>query len=148
MAGNVADGAASSTNRLQEGRRPDGAIAEHRPDATASLRKARSQLERVCQMLLWPSPEVLDSCGNLLASATAELEANRPAWQTASGGRLAAEEAQLTRRVVKHTQRLLENAANFHARWQRIRATLSGGYQADGAPSQMRCAVRRISVEG
>jgi hypothetical protein len=99
-------------------------------------------------MLLWPTPEVLDSCGNLLASAAAGLEASRPGWRTAAGDRLAVEEARLARNALKHVQRLLENAANFHARWQRIRATIGGGYRADGAPGQLRYAARRIFVKG
>jgi len=98
-------------------------------------------------MLLWPSPEVLDGCGHLLASVAAELEASRPSWPTAAGDKLAGEEARLTRTALRHAQRLLENAATFHAGWERMRATMSGGYQADGTPRELRRPVR-ILVKG
>lgn len=118
---------------------PDGVISPPR-DAALSLRQARSQLERACQMLLWPSAEALNGCGSLLASVAAEMEASRPGWLMA--GRLGAEEAQLTRKALKHARRLLENAADFHSRWQRIRRAMTGGYQADGTPGQVPCTAR------
>jgi hypothetical protein len=118
-----------------------------KPDAAVSLRKARSQLESVCQMLLWPSPEVLSSCESVLASAAAEMEAGRPGWLLAAGDRRAGEEARLTRKALKHALRLLENAANFHGRWQRMRAAMTGGYQADGTPGQVSSRAR-IFVRG
>lgn len=136
----------SAERRLERSRGGEEPEAR-KPGVTVSLRKARSQLERVCQMLMWPSPEVLGGCENALASAEAEMEASRLGWQAAAGDRLAAEEARLTRRALKQAQQLLENAANFHARWQRMRAAMTGGYQADGTPGQLR-RPGRIFVKG
>jgi len=143
---NLPDREVSAARRLERSRGSEEPEAR-KSGVTVSLRKARSQLERVCQMLMLPSPAVLDGCENVLASAAAEMEASRPGWHEAAGDRLAAEEARLTRRALKQAQRLLENAANFHARWQRMRAAMTGGYQADGTPGQLR-RPGRIFVKG
>ena len=108
------------------------------PDAAVSLAQARSQLESVLLMLLRPSPAVLENCEDLLSSAARNLEASRPAWAAAGRGRLAAEEARRLRRIFEHVRRLLDNAADFFARWQGIRAAMTAGYQADGAPGHLR----------
>ena len=148
MDADMADGPIFRPNRLEKGRSGDreGALAEI-PATVVSLREVHLQLERVCRILLWPSPEALDGCENLLASAAAELEASQSGWQKAAGDRLAGEEARLARKTLGRAGRLLGNASNFHARWQRMRAAMSGGYQADGAPGQLRCPTR-IFVEG
>ena len=118
------------------------------PGAAASLRRARTQLEHVRRMLISPSPEVLDNCENLLAATARELDASRPGWQQSIGDGPAVAEARLARKALQNVGRLLENAASFHMRWQRIRAAIGGGYRADGAPGQLRHAARRIFVEG
>jgi hypothetical protein len=115
-------------------------------DAIASLREARSQLELLCQMLLWPSPTVLDGCEGLLASVASDLQAGRVGWRELAGDRQAAQEARQARRALDRVRRLLDRAAQFYAQWQRIRAAMSG-YQADGAPGQLPCRAR-IQVEG
>jgi hypothetical protein len=118
------------------------------PGAAVSLRQARAQLEHVCQMLVWPSPEILDSCENLLAATARELDASRPSWRRGAGDSHAVAEARLARMALRNVQRLLQNAASFHLRWQRIRAAIGGGYRADGAPGELRYTGRRIFVEG
>ena len=117
------------------------------PNAIESLRKAREQLEQVCQMLLRPSARVLNDCEERLASAAAELEAGRPEWKQAAGDGQAAEEARLARQAFFHARRLLENAARFHAGWRRVRASLTGEYRADGSLPDL-CCPTRVLVEG
>ena len=107
---------------------------------TESLRTARMELEKVCQMLLRPSPEVLQLCEQRLAKAAEQMEAGRPFWK--AGGRQASEEARSTRQALRHVRRLLENAGQFFAGWQRIRAALSGQYGADGSVPELRCPSR------
>lgn len=166
MAGNLAGEAAASTHRPEEVRRsgrqamPLGLPADQShegsaaglkasgPGAAVSLREARTQLEQVCQMLVWPSPDILDNCENLLAATVRELDASRPSWPRAVGDSHAVVEARLARKTLQNVHRLLENAASFHVRWQRIKAAIGSGYQADGAPGQLRYAARRIFVEG
>ena len=114
----------------------------------ASLREARSLLERVCALLIRPSPEVLDRCEGLLVSASVELAWRRPPQPGERAGGRAGAEARLVRKALQDARRLLENAASFHARWQRIRASIVGGYRADGAPGQLQSACGRISLEG
>ncbi len=112
-----------------------------------SLRLVHRELEQVSQMLLRPSPEVLNACEERLARAAAEMEASRPDWNEAARDRQAGEQARLVRRALRHAQRLLENAARFHAGWRRRRAAMNGEYRADGSMPDLRCPVR-IFVEG
>jgi hypothetical protein len=118
-----------------------------RPGVTEPLRRARRELEQVTVMLLRPSPEVLYSCEQRLATAIAEIEASRPEWKHAAGDEHAMKEARLTRQAFRHTRRLLENVVRFHAGWARVRASLTGGYRADGSVQDLPCPVR-VLVEG
>jgi len=131
--------------RQERGR--DGGPRSPELEAAVSLGKARGQVELVCQMLLRPSPEVLSGCENVLTAAVAEMEASRPGWRGMAGDRRAGEEARRTRKALQHARRLLENAVNFHRRWQRMRAAMTGGYQADGTPGQF-SSPSRILVKG
>ncbi|HUK17634.1 MAG TPA: hypothetical protein VLW65_14510 [Bryobacteraceae bacterium] len=112
-----------------------------------SLRRVHRELEQVCEMLLRPSPEALNDCEQRLARATVEMEASRPAWSEAARDRQAGEQARLVRHSLHHAQRLLENAARFHAGWRRRRAAMNGEYRADGSIPDLRCPAR-IFVEG
>jgi hypothetical protein len=118
-----------------------------KPDFTASLRRVRGELEEICEMLLGPSPEVLNACQSLMATVAAEMESTRPDWRRASGDTQAAEEARRVRRTWIRARRLLENAARFHAGWRDRRAAMSSEYRADGSLPELRCPAR-IFVEG
>jgi hypothetical protein len=114
---------------------------------TKSLQHIRRELEEVCQMLLRPTPEVLDSCASRLVCITAEIEATRPQWPALAGKCEAAVEARLVRRALAHIRLLLDNAAQFHSGWRKLRAVLIGGYRADGSAAEI-AMPRRIFVQG
>jgi hypothetical protein len=115
-------------------------------DAIATLREVGRQMELLSQMLLWPSPEVLDNCDRILAAVTRHLEASRPGWRKLAGNSDFAKEARRTSKAVQKVRRLLDGAAEFYNQWHRIRAAMTG-YRADGAPERIPCR-GRIVAEG
>jgi hypothetical protein len=98
-------------------------------------------------MLQRPTPEVLDSCVAHLAAVTAEIQATRPQWPRLVGNREAAGEARLVRRALTNARRLLDNAAQFHSGWRKLRAALTGGYRADGSAAEIAVPCR-IFIQG
>lgn len=114
---------------------------------TESLRNVRHELEEVCHMLLQPTPEVLDACMTRLAAALAQMQATRPEWPQLVEDCSAAVEARLVRRALSNVRRLLENSARFHSGWRRLRAALTGNYQADGSVAEG-AMPRRIFLQG
>lgn len=114
---------------------------------TESLRQIRNELEEICQVLQRPAPEVLDSCLPRLAAAVSSMEASRSQWTQLAGSREGAAEARLVRRALSNARRLLDNAAQFHSGWRKLRAALTGGYRADGSVGEISMP-RRIFVQG
>ena len=114
---------------------------------TESVQQIRRDLEEVCQMLLRPTPEVLDTCAERLAAAISHMEASRAQWPELARNRQAAAEIQRVRRTLANAGRLLDNAAQFHFGWRKLRAVLTGGYRADGSVAEM-ALPRRIFVQG
>ena len=112
-----------------------------------SLRRVRLQLEEINRVLLNPTPENLDDCEQRLSQAVEKVEAGRPFWKEAAGDRETAIEARSVRRALKHTKRLLDNAARFYGGWHRIRAAADGQYRSDGSLPELRCAAR-ILIRG
>ncbi len=66
-------------------------------------------------------------------------------WREA--GESGAAEARRLRSVVQRARALLDLAANYHSRWRRILAGMSGGYTARGAPAPLHSQTR-VSIQG
>ena len=96
------------------------------------FRTVRAEVERVCAMLISPSPEVLDRCPDLLRRAGEGLAALHPWLKPAHGNPQALAEAQQLRATVRRAGRLLQNAADYHTRWNQILGTMSAGYLPGG----------------
>jgi len=99
---------------------------------------AERELEAACELLIDPSPENLDRCSAVLASAAAHVAA----------GPMARGERGLLRVSIGRASRLLETAADYHRQWQKILRGLTGsGYTVAGELSA--APVRgRVSIEG
>ena len=111
---------------------------------------AQAHTDRVCQMLLSPSPEQLDRCTELLAAAVSEMTVCRDAAADPIRSRdpeILAE----TRRLqgsVRLAQRLLSGAAAFHADWIRCLGGLCAGYTVHGEPAAVELGPRRVWARG
>lgn len=99
------------------------------------LAAARSQVERVCVLLVESSPELLDGCPGLLERACTVVAEFRPWLDKVRGAPEALAEAYRLQSAVRHAARLLEGARLYHARWDRIAAAMTGGYTRGGAPA-------------
>jgi len=91
----------------------------------------RSNLQQACQLAAAGSPRMLDRCRPLLEEVRHGLERlreERPPdpWLPARMVTL--------RRELERFGLLLEGAAEFYGGWQRLRASLTGGYDATGDP--------------
>ena len=114
-------------------------------EVQSQLRSARAQLERVCTLLESPSPETLDACAAAMERVIGELNAGR-IWM-AQAGETGVAEARRLRSVVQRARALLDLAANYHFRWRRILAGMSGGYTYRGAPAALHSEAR-VSIQG
>jgi len=90
------------------------------------------QLEEACELLLRPSPEVLDECATRCQQAAAELAASLPGLHLERGKPEVLAAAQRLSAAVRSARRLLENAAAYHNRWQALLGAMSGGYLRSG----------------
>ena len=99
------------------------------------LSAARSQVERACGLLVSSSPEFLDGCPGLLERACSVMAESRPWLSGARGDPDALEEARRLQIAVRHAARLLENAGEYHAKWNRILGAMTGGYTTRGDPA-------------
>jgi len=118
------------------------------PQLTGHLSDAREKLDRVCDLLLSPSPEALDQCTPLFQAAIARVTAcqaaaTRPA-QTEPG---APAEALRLQSAVRRARCLLEAAAEYHQKWARRIATMSAGYDGRGEPAAVDQG-RRLILRG
>lgn len=123
-------------------------LAKNRSSAlTGTFGEVRLQLEEAGRLLIQPAPAALETCENLLSSALARLESTRPFWSDTAGNLAAAAEARSLRNALELARRLLENAANFYARWRGITQDSTLTYRADGRAQPIRQPVR-ILVSG
>jgi hypothetical protein len=99
------------------------------------LQAVRTQVDRVCNLLISPSPTALDSCSQLLETAGSRLAQLQPQLRQAAGNPAAKEEARRLRTAVVCAKRLLENASRFHVNWGRLLGALSAGYTERGEPA-------------
>ena len=113
------------------------------PSLQIELSRVRADVLRVCQMLLSPTPEVLDQCSVLLETTTKALAGCRPQPDGNAG---ALTEALKLRAAVRRARLLLDTACAFHQAWIKRLSAMSGGYTAYGEPAVMdrgyRLAVR------
>lgn len=99
------------------------------------LAAARSEVERVCGLLVNSSPEYLEGCPGLLQRACSVLAEFRPALSAAQGNRAVLEEARRLQFAVRHAARLLEGALHYHVQWNQILGAMTGGYTERGDPA-------------
>jgi hypothetical protein len=115
---------------------------------TGQLADARQELERVCDLLLSPSPAALDQCSSLLKTAVAKVAACQAAvtgpHQTEPG---ASVEGHRLQAAVRRARRLLESAAEYHQNWTRRIGAMSAGYDARGEPAAVTQG-RRLILRG
>lgn len=97
--------------------------------ASERLAAARAGVDRVCQLLLSPTPQQLDQCAQLLRAVIVEMP-------PAGDGNSAAtrEQARLLKTSIGRAARLLEGAAAYHANWIRWLGARCSGYNGQGEP--------------
>jgi hypothetical protein len=95
---------------------------------------ARAAVEQSCQLLLHPSPEVLDRCYGFLSAAIGEMAAGREQMGPSKGDLEMLAEVREIQAKVRLAGCLLENAAAYHLRWNRILGSMMRGYTARGEP--------------
>ena len=83
-------------------------------DIVEGLAVARSEVERVCGLLVTSSPEYLEGCPGLLQRACSVIADFRPALSEVRGNRAVLDEAQRLQIAVRQAARLLEGALSYH----------------------------------
>jgi hypothetical protein len=111
------------------------------------LAAARSAVEQSCHLLLTPTPDILDRCAQTLSLAIGELAASRDLMAPFKGDCVVLAEVRQIQSKLFLASRLLENAAAYHSKWNRILVSMLEGYAALGrAPTVARPG--RLAVEG
>ena len=101
------------------------------------LAQVRTHLERTCEKLTTPSPEVVDECSGHLESAVRQLAECQPMLAHNAGDPAALEEAWRVRRSYQRARSLIHAAATFHGNWMSLRGSMSNGYTRAGEPAQI-----------
>jgi len=101
------------------------------------LVEAQQLLQKVQALAAAPSPARLEKSQSLLEGALRQMqllraETSKPDFQPTPAFTAA---AQTLQRQLQHTQRLLEQANLFFEGWARLKASLTGGYDAHGNPA-------------
>jgi hypothetical protein len=106
-------------------------------DDGKALAEVRAEVQRACDLLRTPSPAAVYRCTAVLGSAVSLLGEWRKGFRghDHTANRLALEEALQLRATVRRARRLLETAAEYHARWRQALGSLCAGYTASGAPA-------------
>lgn len=111
------------------------------------LASARIAVEQSCQLLLTPTLDDLDRCSGILSMAVGELAAGRDLLTQSAPESGLLEQLRHIQIKVSLANHLLENAAAFHAGWQRILCGMVAGYTPHGtAASPARPG--HLAVEG
>jgi hypothetical protein len=105
-----------------------------------ALAKIRAEVQQAGDLLRAPSAAAVDRCAAAIGSAISRLAEWRKRFQgdDRTANRLALEEALRLRAAVRLAGRLLETAAQYHARWRQALESLCAGYTASGAPAAAR----------
>ncbi|MCU1235905.1 MAG: hypothetical protein JWP63_3872 [Candidatus Solibacter sp.] len=114
---------------------------------TEQLAAARSELDRAGDLLTAPSPEAMDRCSSVLEATGRQLAEWQPRIAEALGDPDALAEAWRLRRSFRRTERLLQNAGEFHSNWIQVRGAMTGGYTASGDAAPLLHG-HRISLQG
>jgi hypothetical protein len=108
------------------------------------LRRARFDVRRACEMLVSPTPQILDQCFVLLETTTRELAGCRP---EPVGNQSALQEALQLHDVVRHAKTLLDRAFAFHQAWAQRLGAMTAGYTPHGEPAPV-AGGSRLAVQG
>lgn len=117
------------------------------PALAERLAAARVEIDRVCQMLLDPTPQQLDESSAVLQAVVAEMGACREASRAARPASDARGQAHRLAASLRRARLLLEGAARFHADWIRCLGALCAGYTDRGEPSAI-ARRSRICAQG
>ena len=111
------------------------------------LAAARLALDRAGELLTAPSPQALDCCSSVLEATGRQLVEWQPRLAEEAGNPDALAEAWRLRRSFRRTERLLQNASDFHCNWARLRGAMTGGYTSAGEAAPVLHG-HRISLQG
>ena len=100
------------------------------------LRAASVHVERVCALLRNPSPEALDCCCGALQDAAEHVLSWRAGGRGPSALPNAVGEALQLRAALRRAAILLQKAGEFHAGWNRVFSSMTGGYGPGGSPAR------------
>ncbi len=107
----------------------------------ARMVEASAALERICELLVRPSPESLEECRVALATAQAALEQCTPELPGHAGDAALLAQAIRLRLAARKAGYLHQTAVEHHRKWFAIlRAKL--GYTALGSPLEISGAAR------
>ncbi|MGD0498926.1 MAG: hypothetical protein ABSC23_10875 [Bryobacteraceae bacterium] len=116
-------------------------------DDTKILEATRSDVQGACDLLRAPSPAALDRCSAALETAISRMASWRAGGRGATVHPSAFEEAVQLRAALRRAASLLGGAADYHARWGRILAAMTAGYDAGGVPAPAPRG-RRVCMRG
>ena len=108
------------------------------------LRSARTNLWHACELLLSPTPEVLDQCSALLVTTARNVAIS---WPEPGGNQSALQEARQLQAAVRHARVLLDSAFAFRQAWGRRLGAMTAGYTARGEPARVDPSFR-LTVRG
>jgi len=110
------------------------------------LLEVDAHCQRICDVLMMPTPEALDRSAQLMEQAGSEMAGLNQELQSSRGDAAALAAAWQVRRSFQRAVRLLENANRFHQNWASIRGAMTGGYTQDGRAADVRYS-GRLCVE-
>jgi len=108
------------------------------------LRSARTNVWHACELLLSPTPEILDQCSALLETTAREMVISRP---EPAGNESALQDARQLYTAVRRARVLLDSAFVFRQAWRRRLAGMTAGYTARGEPARVDPSFR-LTVRG
>jgi len=91
-------------------------------------------VRHACEMLLCPTPEVLDQCSILLEATARDLAGSRP---EPVANQPTLQEARLLHAAVRHARVLLDSAFAFRQGWSWRLGAITAGYTAGGEPARV-----------
>jgi hypothetical protein len=102
--------------------------------AAEQLRCSREDVERVCALLLDPTPDAVDGCSPVLEGAVRDLTRLRPALGASPGDPEALAEAWRLQVAVRRAGALLAGASAWHDGWRGVLGSKTAGYGPGGHP--------------
>ena len=108
-----------------------------RPLIDEAVRTARERLAEGRKALIEASPAALESCAACLRAGIVSLEQCRDAVADGGSSPRAGTEALRVRTELRLLSRLLEHAAEYHARWMGVANSAWAGYTAAGTAAEV-----------